>query len=57
MRPRIRIKVLSFIFLAAFGGILIRAVQLQLLPHQKVENFAENQQKSKLEIVGRRRTG
>lgn len=51
---RLRLYFLSGCFFALFSFILLRAFQLQFLPHEKIEKIARSQFSQKISIAGRR---
>lgn len=53
---KLRLFFLLSVFMLIFGVILYRAVQLQLMPHDRIESFARRQGLQRIEMTGRRGT-
>ncbi len=51
---RLRLTFLGFAFFVSFGVVLFRAMRLQLFPTQGIEQRAQRQMNTHVEIVGRR---
>lgn len=53
---KLRLFFLLSVFMLLFGVILYRGVQLQLMPHGRIESFARRQGLQRIEMTGRRGT-
>lgn len=51
---RIRIRIVYLFFVLAFGAVVFRAFQLQIMPQQRIEVLMDKQLKKKFEVHGRR---